>query len=164
MRARILMAGCLALVATALPALAGTGATAVAEGALAQALQQRLDLVYGPVWASGDAGRFVDEFMTPDAIMTGADGPGAARGRDQLVVAVGGLMKEVPLVKARAVYTKPLGRDAAYQFVVFELHAKDAAGKESVSTAKSLYVWTRTPKGWRVAADHYSFAGLELPQ
>ncbi|MFO1400833.1 MAG: DUF4440 domain-containing protein [Steroidobacteraceae bacterium] len=171
MRNLIKLTAVLALVAGAMPALAGgtdaaggpgAASGAVAGDALAQALQRRLDFAYGPVWASADAGRFVDEFMTNDAIMTGADGPGAARGREQLVAAVGGLMKEVPLVKARAVYTKQLGRDAAFQFVVFELHAKDAEGKESVSTAKSLYVWTRTPRGWRVAADHYSFAGLDL--
>ena len=159
MRKLIMTAGLMTLLAGTVPAVAGKPA---AGGALAQTLQRRLDYAYGPVWASADAGRFVDEFMTPDAIMTGSDGPAAARGREQLVAAVAGLMKEVPVVKARGVYTKPLGRDAAFQFVVFELHAKDAQGKEAISTVKSLYVWTRTPQGWRVTADHYSFAGLDL--
>jgi len=153
----------LAADAGASPATA-VGASGGAHDELARTLQARLDFAYGAVWASGDARRFVDEFLTEDAVMTGADSAQAWHGREQLVTAVGALMNDVQAVKAKAVYTRRLARDAAFQFVVFELHGKDADGKDTVSTAKSLYVWSRTPHGWRVAADHYSFAGMDVPQ
>ena len=134
-----------------------------ATPSLQSTLQQRLDTVYGPLWKTGDAARFVDEFLTPDAVMTASDGPAVWAGRESCIGAIRELMKATQTVRARAVHTAPLGTDAAYEFVVFDLTGKDEHGKVTHTTAKSLYVWRHTAAGWRVAADHFSFTGMDMP-
>lgn len=157
-----LLAGALAL-SLASPAHADPRETP-ASTALARTLQQRLDTAYGPVWATRDPKRFVDTILADDVVLTGSDGTHAWRGRAQAAELIAELMKLAPTVKAHVLYTRPLGRDAAYQFVTFELHGKDEAGKDTTMAAKSLYVWTRTARGWRIAADHYSLVGMDAPQ
>jgi uncharacterized protein (TIGR02246 family) len=139
-------------------------ADAAADAALARTLQARLDEAYGPVWATGDPKRFVDAILTDDVVLTGSDTTHAWRGREQAVALITELMKVAPTVKARALHTRRLGPDVAYQFVVFDLQGKDPAGKDTTLTAKSLYVWTRGRDGWRIAADHYSLVGMDALQ
>ena len=130
---------------------------------LASVLQGRLDKTYGPIWATRNSDAFVDEFFTADPVVTASDGPTVWKGRARALEVVRELMKSYPLISAHAVLTRRLGPEAAYQFVVFTLTGKDAAGKSVQSTAKSLYIWRKGPHGWRVDADHYSFAGMDLP-
>jgi uncharacterized protein (TIGR02246 family) len=146
--------------------LVGITTTVTADGAsssLQKDLQARLDYAYGSVWASGDATRFVDEFLTDDAVITASDGPGVWEGRARSIELIKDLMKSISSLRAKAVYTRSLGPQAAFEFVVFDLTARDPAQQKSLSAAKSLYVWQKTKKGWRVAADHYSFAGMDMP-
>jgi ketosteroid isomerase-like protein len=126
---------------------------------LAATLQARLDIAYGPVWAAGNPAEFVDEFLTDDAVLTASDTPRVWHGRAQSLEAIQELMKAYSTIKPKAIYTKALGPSAAFQFVVFEATGNDAEHKKTV--AKSLYVWVKTQKGWRVTADHYSFSGMD---
>jgi uncharacterized protein (TIGR02246 family) len=135
-----------------------------ADAALGRALQARLDEAYGPIWASRDPQRFVDAILADDVVLTGSDTTHAWRGRAQAIELITELMKVAPTVKARALHTRRLGPDVAYQFVVFDLQGKDPAGKDTTLTAKSLYVWTRGRDGWRIAADHYSLVGMDALQ
>ena len=68
---------------------------------------QWLDTVYGPLWKTGDAARFVDEFLTPDAVMTASDGPAVWAGRESCIGAIRELMKGTQTVRARAVHLDP---------------------------------------------------------
>ena len=153
---------CLAIAILLLNASASGAVPAAANAADLQAvLQERLSYVYGPVWASGDAAKFVDEALTNDAVITAADGPKVWKGRTQSVELVKELLKAYSKITPTAVYTKSLGPSAALQFVVFDVTVADAA--HTKSTAKSLYVWIKTAAGWRVAADHYSPVGMDMP-
>ncbi|MGO8858519.1 MAG: YybH family protein [Steroidobacteraceae bacterium] len=133
------------------------------SGSLEKELQARLDYAYGPVWASGDATRFVNEFLTDDAVVTASDAPTVWKGRARSIELIKDLMKSISSLRAKAVYTRSLDPHAAFQFVVFDLTARDPSQQKSLSAAKSLYVWVKTKHGWRVAADHYSFAGMDMP-
>jgi ketosteroid isomerase-like protein len=126
---------------------------------LAATLQARLDKAYGPVWAGGKAAEFVDEFLTDDAVLTASDSTQIWHGRAQSLELVQELMKTYSTIKPKAIYTMALGQSAAFQFVAFEATANDAEHKKTA--AKSLYVWVKTTKGWRVIADHYSFNGMD---
>jgi uncharacterized protein (TIGR02246 family) len=137
----------------------GAVLAAANEAGLQKTLQGRLSYVYGPLWATGDAARFVDEILTPDAVITAADGPKVWKGRTQSIELAKELLKAYSTITPKAVYTKSLGANAALQFVVFEATANDAA--HTKSTAKSLYVWVKTSSGWRVTADHYSAVGMD---
>jgi uncharacterized protein (TIGR02246 family) len=147
----------------AVSCLAGNALAADTSAALQKQLQARLDYVYGPVWAKGDADLFVKEFLTDDAIITASDGPTVWNSKPANVELIKELMKSISALQATAVYTRALGPRAAMQFVVFKLTARDPAQQKSLSAAKSLYVWVKTPQGWRVAADHYSYATMEMP-
>lgn len=127
---------------------------------LEKTLQERLDYAYGPVWGTKDPAKFVEEFLTDDAVLTGADASTVWHGRTQNLQAIEALLKAFPAIKAKSMYVKALGRSSALQFVEFDLTAGDAA--QTHSKAKSLYVWVKTSKGWRVTADHYSFIGFDL--
>lgn len=148
--------------------LSGLSATATVAAdtpsQLERELQARLDYAYGPVWASGDAERFVSEFLADDAVITASDGPTVWKGRDRGVQLIKDLMKSLSALRAKAVYTRVLGPRAAFQYVVFDLTARDPAQQKELSSAKSLYVWVKTKHGWRVAADHYSYTGMEFPR
>lgn len=148
-------------------AIVGMGNTALTDAAvpspdLAAALQARLDIAYGPIWAGRKPAQFVDEFLTDDAVLTASDASQVWHGRVQNLDAIQELMNAYVSIKPTAVYTKALGDAAAFQFVVFELRSNTPDHKET--TAKSLYVWVKTAKGWRVTADHYSFVGMDAPQ
>jgi hypothetical protein len=134
-----------------------------AQATLQSQLQARLDVAYG-LWGSGDAARFVREFMTDDAVITASDSPKVWKGTAEGVECVQELMKSITAIRATGVYTRALGPKAAMQFVVFQLTTRDPAQQKSLSVAKSLYVWVKTARGWRVAADHYSFAGMDMPR
>jgi hypothetical protein len=129
--------------------------------ALQKVLQDRLNFAYGAVWSTKDPVKYADEFLTDDAIITASDGPAVYKGRKQTIALVGELMKNFPSIKASAVYTKILSPTAALQFVVFEAPGVDAAHKPTIDHAKSLYVWVKTSHGWRVAADHFSYTGMD---
>lgn len=142
----------------------GVGASpAAGHPPLEKALQARLDECYGPIWARGDAAAFVREFLTDDAVLTASDGPKVWQGEAQSLELIKDLMKAISSIKAKAVYTRVLGPNAAFQFVSFQITARDPKQQASIGTAKSLYVWIKTQQGWRVAADHYSFAGMDMP-
>lgn len=146
--------------------LAGAASTVLAAettSTLERELQARLDYAYGPVWASGDAARFVREFLTDDTVITASDGPTVWKGRERSIELIMDLMKSLKALRAKAVYTRALGPNAAFQYVVFDMTARDPAQQKDLSSAKSLYVWVRTKHGWRVAADHYSYTGMEMP-
>lgn len=133
-----------------------------AQAKLQAQLQARLDVAYG-LWGSGDAARFIREFMTDDVVITASDSPKVWRGTAEGVDCVRELMKSITAIRATGVYTRALGPNAAMQFVTFQLTTRDPSQQKSLSVAKSLYVWVKTAKGWRVAADHYSFAGMDMP-
>jgi uncharacterized protein (TIGR02246 family) len=141
--------------------VSGAAPPATNAAGLQETLQDRLTYVYGPVWATGDPAKFVEEILTHDAVITAADGPKVWRGRTQSLDLVKELLKAYSAITPKAVYTKSLGPNAALQFVVFEVTANDAA--HTKSTAKSLYVWVKTASGWRVTADHYSYVGMDTP-
>jgi uncharacterized protein (TIGR02246 family) len=127
-------------------------------------LTARLEYCLGPLWASNDAERFVSEFFTEDAIATASDGPTAWHGRAQNIELIRDFMKAYKGLTPHVQFTRRLGEDAAYQFVVFDLIPRDPQQSPKMGGAKSLYVWIKTKAGWRVAADHYSFAGMQLRQ
>jgi len=133
------------------------------QGSLQSQLQARLDVAYG-LWGSGDAARFIREFMTDDVVITASDSAKVWKGTAEGVECVQELMKSVSAIRATGVYTRALGPNAAMQFVVFQLTARDPNQQKNLSVAKSLYVWVKTARGWRVAADHYSFAGMDMPR
>ena len=133
-----------------------------AQAKLQSQLQARLDVAYG-LWGSGDAARFIREFMTDDVVITASDSPKVWKGTAEGVECVQELMKSVSAIRATGVYTRALGPNAAMQFVTFQLTARDPSQQKNLSVAKSLYVWVKTARGWRVAADHYSFAGMDMP-
>jgi hypothetical protein len=133
-----------------------------AQATLQSQLQARLDVAYG-LWGSGDAARFIREFMTDDVVITASDSPKVWKGTAEAVECVRELMKSITAIQATGVYTRALGANAAMQFVTFQLTTRDPNQQKSLSVAKSLYVWVKTPRGWRVAADHYSFAGMDMP-
>lgn len=133
-----------------------------AQAKLQSVLQARLDVAYG-LWGSGDAARFIREFMTDDVVITASDSPRVWKGTAQAVECVQELMKSISAIRATGVYTRALGPNAAMQFVTFQLTARDPNQQKNLSVAKSLYVWVKTARGWRVAADHYSFAGMDMP-
>jgi hypothetical protein len=105
--------------------------------------------------------RFVSEFETDDAVITGSDGPTTRKGRTQNIALIRDYMKAYTAIKARAVYTQLLSPTVAYSFVVFRATRSDPV-KPTVTSAKSLYVWAKTPAGWRThdpsAADHRRLA------
>src|ERR1700676_3105201 len=87
--------------------LVGITTTVTADAAsssLQKELQARLDYAYGPVWASGDATRFVDEFLTDDAVITASDGPTVWEGRARSIELIKDLMKSISSLRAKAVY------------------------------------------------------------
>jgi len=131
------------------------------DAALHQTLQGQLDHAYGPIWATGDAAKFVSEFLTDDVVITASDSPAVWAGNVQSTKLIAELLAAYPRITATAVWTAPLGSEAAYQFVVFQLMPADE--KAAPVTAKSLYVWVKTENGWRVAADHYSYVGMDTP-
>jgi ketosteroid isomerase-like protein len=133
-----------------------------AQATLQAQLQARLDVAYG-LWGSGDAARFIKEFMTEDVVITASDSPKVWMGTAEGVDCVRELMKSITAIRATGVYTRALGPNAAMQFVTFQLTARDPKEQKSLSVAKSLYVWVKTAQGWRVVADHYSFAGMDMP-
>jgi uncharacterized protein (TIGR02246 family) len=151
------------MIALAVACVAGGALATDSSAALQKELQARLDYAYGPVWAKGDPDLFVKEFLTGDAVITASDGPAVWNSKPAYTELMKGFMKAVSAVKATAVYTRALGPRAAMTFVVFKMTARDPAQQKSLSEAKSLYVWVKAPEGWRVAADHYSYVGMEMP-
>lgn len=143
-------------------AQAGTGAGG--DSALGKTLQGQLDHAYGPTWATKDPAKFVSEFLTDDAVVTASDGPTVWAGKTQSTKLITELMLAFPRIKAKAVWTAPVGHGAAYQYVVFELIPPATQKDAKTVTAKSLYVWVKTAKGWRVTADHFSYTGMDMPK
>lgn len=137
------------------------GSASASDATLHQTLQGKLDQAYGPIWVTGDAAKFVSEFLTDDVVITASDSPTVWAGNAQSTKLIAELIAAYPHITATAVWTAPLGSEAAYQFVVFQLMPADE--KEAPVTAKSLYVWVKTANGWRVAADHYSYVGMDTP-
>ena len=132
---------------------------------LQRTLQKRLDLVYGTIFESGDANKMVQQLLADDAVMTASDGPKVWRGPGEALEVAQELIKTYKTIKATAVWTKAAGHDAAYQFVVFKLTPRNSDQAPPIpNVAKSLYVWVKTSKGWRIAADHFSYTGMDTPR
>lgn len=132
------------------------------SNAIEAELGARLAHAYGPTWASGDAAKFVDEFLTQDCVLTAEGSDAAWQGRQQAIELLKDLIKDFKTVTPRAVVTRQVGPDAAFQFVEFAIIARNPADQARLGKAKSLYVWKKTAHGWRVTADLYAFSGITL--
>lgn len=136
--------------------------SASASPRLADVLEGQLDRCYGPIWKKHDPALFSRECVADEIVATGADSPRVWIGRDQSVELAHDLLMAYPRISANGVWTKVLGADAALQFVVFRLTPADPTAASA--EAKSLYVWVRTPRGWRIVADHFGFSGMNMPE
>lgn len=131
------------------------------DAPLAQSLQERLDYAYGELFAARDPIRLTDELVTEDAVIASGEAATVWHGRKACIALVKELMQTYSVIRPRAVVTRRLGESSAYQFVEFELHSESADRRDTTTHAKSLYVWTKTSKGWRVAADLFAPGAFE---
>jgi hypothetical protein len=131
---------------------------------LGKVLQAHMDHAYGTVLPTGDWRRFADELIDRNFVATGSDGTAVSTGPKDIQSTAEGIYNTYASVKAKAVWTRSLGPTAACQFVVFEMKLRDPAANPNPVVAKSLFVWVKTPNGWRIAADHYSLVGMDTPQ
>jgi ketosteroid isomerase-like protein len=134
-----------------------------ADAALQKVLQSQMDYAYGTVLPTGDWKRFANALIDERFVATGSDGTAVQSGPKDLQSVAEGIYKTYSSVKAKSVWTRSLGPDAACQFVLFELTLRDRAAKPNPVVAKSLFVWVKTAQGWRIAADHYSLVGMDTP-
>jgi len=129
-----------------------------------KALQARMDYAYGTVLPTGNWRQFADELIDRNFVATGSDGTSVSTGPKDLQSTAESIYQTYSSIKGKAVWTRSLGPNAACQFVVFEMKLRDPKANPNPVVAKSLFVWVKTPNGWRIAADHYSLIGMDTPK
>ncbi|ENL6836246.1 nuclear transport factor 2 family protein, partial [Pseudomonas aeruginosa] len=139
--------------------LSAAGQTALADTQtdVTNALRERLDVVEAK-WAKKDAAGIVQETYVPETEITGEQTPALYTGSVQLNELVTSLVKDSKSASIVLNRVTPLGKDAAYTWVTWNV--VPTAGEPF--KMKSLFVWKLTPKGWRIVADMY--ASGEIPQ
>jgi ketosteroid isomerase-like protein len=116
---------------------------------------------HGPVWQAQDHDKFVKEFFTHDAIVTASNSATTWHGEKQIAGIIEQVMVDIKDMQPTVVWTRPVGTDAAAQFVTFKLDARDPAGQKNIGESrKTLYVREKTPAGWHVVADHSAYIGM----
>lgn len=146
----IALAG-LALAISSQLALAGS------QAELTQALRERLDLVETK-WGQKDAAGIVKETYLPETEITGEQTPTLYTGTAQLTELIETLVKDSKSTDIALNRVTALDKDSAYSWVTWTVVPNEGEPFKM----KSLFVWKKTPQGWRVVADMY--ASGEIPQ
>lgn len=118
---------------------------------LVAALQERLDVLQ-QLWAASDASGIVAQLYTPHTQITGAGTEPLYSGIAPLTELVDALLAEPSQAHIRLDRVVPLARPAAFSWVTWQVQPD--AGQ--AFKMKSLFVWQRTPDGWRIVADMYA--------
>jgi len=144
--------------------LSGQVLAADSNAKIEKELEDRIHYVYGPVWQAQDHVKFVKEFFTADAVVTASNSAMTWHGEKQIAGIIEQVMVDIKEMHATVVWTRPVGTHAAAQFVTFKLDARDPARQKDIGeSGKALYVWAKTPVGWRVVADHSAYIGMDTP-
>lgn len=135
-----------------------------AAGQIEQELQARIDHAYKTVWHSGDAAAFVEAFFAPDGVVTASNAATIWQGARQITEVINSVIADIKDLHPTVVWTRPVGTNAAAQFVTYRIEARDPARQAELGDhAKALYAWERTPRGWRVVADLSAYTGMDTP-
>jgi hypothetical protein len=120
--------------------------------------------VYGPLWQRHSAGEFVDEFVAPHAVVTAWNTAKTRHGEKLIIGILEQVMAVIRDMRPTVIRTRPIGANAAVQFVAFRLEARDPARQNDIGgNGNALYRWVTTPADWRVVADHSACIGMDPP-
>ncbi len=132
-------------------------ALANSQAELTQALRERLDVVETK-WGQKDAAGIVAETYLSETEITGEQTPTLYTGTAQLTELVESLVKDSKSADIALNRVTALDKDSAYSWVTWTVVPNEGEPFKM----KSLFVWKKTPQGWRVVADMY--ASGEIPQ
>lgn len=141
----------------ALASLAVPLAANAADQDFARALDQRYRAVEAAIEAH-DGARWFEEMYAADAVVTGEGTKEVLRGRDTLLPVVIEIAKSTRSCAIKPDAARQASALLGYSFATYHCSPADTAAADY--QVRALFVWKKTPAGWRVVAESYTMGSM----
>lgn len=141
----------------ALASMAIPVATHAADQDFARALDERYRAVEAAI-KTHDGASWFDEMYTTDTVVAGEGTKDVLRGRDALLPVVIDIARNTRDCAIKPDAARQTSADFGYSFATYLCSPADTAAANY--QVRALFVWKKTPAGWRVVAESYTIGSM----